>query len=90
MLLFEHGTEARDTDRLRYRDSGGATNSVGRSAAARDRATDQAALSRLETGKNANPTLETMNRIAAALGNTITCALKDAPKERKKGPLSVV
>ena|ERR1019366_4771212 len=45
---------------------------------------DQAALSRLETGKNANPTLETMNRIAAALGKTITCSLKDAPNKAKK------
>ena len=53
-------------------------------------AIDQAALSRLETGKNANPTLETMNRIAAALGKTITCSLKDAPQKRKTGPLSVV
>ena len=45
---------------------------------------DQAALSRLETGKNANPTLETMNRIAAALGKTITCSLKDAEKKTKR------
>ncbi len=48
---------------------------------------DQAALSRLETGKNANPTLETMNRIAAALGKTITCSLTDAPKKSKRAPL---
>lgn len=48
---------------------------------------DQAALSRLETGKNANPTLETMSRIAAALGKTITCLLRDAPKKPKKAPL---
>ena len=48
---------------------------------------DQAALSRLESGKNANPTLETMNRIAAALGKTITCTLKDSPKRREKAPL---
>ncbi len=51
---------------------------------------DQAALSRLETGKNANPTLETMNRIAAALGKTITCTLKDAPNKPKKAPLARV
>ncbi|MBI1832092.1 MAG: helix-turn-helix transcriptional regulator [Planctomycetes bacterium] len=52
---------------------------------------DQAALSRLETGKNANPTLETMNRIAAALGKTITCSLTDAPKSKpvKKAPLAL-
>jgi DNA-binding Xre family transcriptional regulator len=29
---------------------------------------DQAALSRLENGKQANPTLETLSRVAAALG----------------------
>lgn len=45
---------------------------------------DQAALSRLESGKNANPTLDTMNRIAAALGKTIACSLRDAPKKAKK------
>jgi DNA-binding Xre family transcriptional regulator len=45
---------------------------------------DQAALSRLETGKNANPTLDTMNRIAAALGKTIACSLQEAPKKSKK------
>ena len=45
---------------------------------------DKAALSRLETGKNANPTLDTMNRIAAALGMTIACSLRDAPKKVKK------
>ena len=44
---------------------------------------DQAALSRLENGKNVNPTFETMNRIAAALGKTIACSLKDAPSKRK-------
>jgi DNA-binding Xre family transcriptional regulator len=45
---------------------------------------DQAALSRLENGKNSNPTFETMNRIAAALGKTIECTLKDAPPRRRK------
>jgi DNA-binding Xre family transcriptional regulator len=45
---------------------------------------DQAALSRLENGKNTNPTFETMNRIAAALGKTIACSLKDAPSKREK------
>jgi transcriptional regulator with XRE-family HTH domain len=34
---------------------------------------DQAALSRLETGKNSNPTLDTLSRLAAALGKTICC-----------------
>jgi DNA-binding Xre family transcriptional regulator len=42
---------------------------------------DEAALSRLETGKNANPTLETLNRIAAALGKSLICSLKDTPKK---------
>ncbi len=39
----------------------------------------QAALSRLETGKAANPTLETIYRIAAALGKAVACFLQDAP-----------
>jgi len=38
---------------------------------------DQAALSRLETGTNGNPTLETLFRIASALGKSIVCILKD-------------
>jgi DNA-binding Xre family transcriptional regulator len=40
---------------------------------------DQAALSRLENGKNANPTFETILRIAGALGKTLVCHLQDAP-----------
>lgn len=36
---------------------------------------DQAALSRLETGKNSNPTIDTLYRVAAALGKTICCIL---------------
>jgi DNA-binding Xre family transcriptional regulator len=40
---------------------------------------DQAALSRLESGRNANPTLETLNRVAAALGKVICCSVQDAP-----------
>jgi DNA-binding Xre family transcriptional regulator len=51
---------------------------------------DQAALSRLETGKNSNPTMDTMNRIAAALGKTIACSLKDAPKKHEKAPFAKV
>ena len=43
---------------------------------------DQAALSRLETGKNANPTLDTIHRIAAALGKTVVCSLQDAPTKK--------
>ena len=39
---------------------------------------DQAALSRLETGKNSNPTLDTLNRVAAALGKTICLSFQDA------------
>ena len=49
---------------------------------------DQAALSRLETGKNTNPTFETMNRIAGALGKTIACSLRDAPKKPRKGSMA--
>lgn len=39
---------------------------------------DQAALSRLENGRNANPTLDTLNRVASALGKVIYCTLQDA------------
>jgi len=45
---------------------------------------DQAALSRLENGKNANPTLDTMSRIAAALGKMISYSLVDVPKKAKR------
>jgi DNA-binding Xre family transcriptional regulator len=41
---------------------------------------DQAALSRLETGKNSNPTLDTLYRIAAALGKVICWSFQDADK----------
>ena len=41
---------------------------------------DQAALSRLETRSNANPTLDTVYRIADALGKRIRCELQDAAK----------
>jgi transcriptional regulator with XRE-family HTH domain len=40
---------------------------------------DQAALSKLETGSHGNPTLETLYRIALALGKVIACNLQDAP-----------
>ena len=40
---------------------------------------DQAAISKLENGSNANPTLSTLYRIALALGKVITCALHDVP-----------
>jgi transcriptional regulator with XRE-family HTH domain len=40
---------------------------------------DQAALSKLETGRNGNPTLDTLYRIAQALGKVISCELHDAP-----------
>lgn len=42
---------------------------------------DQAALSRLETGSNRNPTLDTLYRIAAALGKVIRCELRDGPTD---------
>src|SRR5437660_10759152 len=42
---------------------------------------DQAALSRLETGSHGNPTLDTLYRIASALGKEIVCVLHDAPAE---------
>jgi hypothetical protein len=50
---------------------------------------DQAALSRLETGSHGNPTLDTLYRIALALGKEIVCVLHDAPakapQEKKAG-----
>ncbi len=39
---------------------------------------DQAALSRLENGKNVNPTIDTLHRMAAALGQEITFGLSSA------------
>jgi DNA-binding XRE family transcriptional regulator len=45
---------------------------------------DQAALSRIENGKNANPTLDTLVRIAAALGKVIRWSLEDA----RRGPVA--
>jgi len=38
---------------------------------------DQAALSRLETGKNGNPTLDTLYRVAAALGKVICWSFQE-------------
>jgi DNA-binding Xre family transcriptional regulator len=38
---------------------------------------DQAALSRLESGRHDNPTLSTLCRVAAALGKRIACVLRD-------------
>ncbi|MBI3412203.1 MAG: helix-turn-helix domain-containing protein [Planctomycetes bacterium] len=42
---------------------------------------DQAALSKLETGHNGNPTLATLYRIALALNKVIACVLQEAPAE---------
>jgi ribosome-binding protein aMBF1 (putative translation factor) len=39
---------------------------------------DQAALSRLENGRNENPTVDTLYRVAAALGKVILCTVADA------------
>src|SRR5437763_8407107 len=36
---------------------------------------DEAALSRLETGRHGNPTVDTLYRVAAALGKEIYCSL---------------
>lgn len=47
---------------------------------------DQAALSKLETGAHGNPTLETLYRIALALGKVIACVLQDAPVESPAPP----
>ncbi len=49
---------------------------------------DQAGLSRLENGRHDNPTIDTLYRIATALGKTICCSLQDGPKNPQ--PLSPV
>ena len=40
---------------------------------------DQAALSRLENGRNTNPTFETVFRIAFALQKVVLYSIQDAP-----------
>ena len=40
---------------------------------------DPAVLSRLETGRSDNPTVETLYRVAAALGKELFCQLRDGP-----------
>jgi DNA-binding Xre family transcriptional regulator len=48
---------------------------------------DEGALSRLENGRNANPTLDTLCRVAAALGKVINCSFQDAPAQSlRKSP----
>jgi transcriptional regulator with XRE-family HTH domain len=42
---------------------------------------DQAALSRLESGRNGNPPSDTLYRVAAALGKVISWTFQDAPAE---------
>jgi DNA-binding XRE family transcriptional regulator len=42
---------------------------------------DQGALSKLENGRSANPTLDTLRRIAAALGKRICSTVADAAAE---------
>ena len=44
----------------------------------------QAALSRLETGRAANPTVDTIYRISTALGKSVGCYLQDAPLAAKR------
>ena len=41
---------------------------------------DKATLSRLETGKQANPTVETLVRYATALGKQLVITMQDMPK----------
>jgi DNA-binding XRE family transcriptional regulator len=41
---------------------------------------DKAALSRLENGQQANPTIFTLVRVARALGKRVTLSLEDAPE----------
>jgi hypothetical protein len=47
---------------------------------------DEPALSRLETGKNINPTQETLDRIAYALGKVLSFQLRDRQSPEITGP----
>ena len=47
---------------------------------------EKGAISRLENGLNANPTLDTIRRCAEALGKTVTLSLSH--EERRTGSLS--
>lgn len=49
---------------------------------------DKAALSRLENGLSANPTIETLMRYATALGKHLKLTLEDAPAPQRSGPVS--
>jgi len=51
---------------------------------------DQAALSRIENGRNANPTVDTLFRIATALGKAIYCTCQDAPSPQRRRALEEV
>lgn len=44
---------------------------------------DKAALSRLENGIHANPTVETLVRYSAAVGKQMSITLEDLPAKRK-------
>ena len=44
---------------------------------------DEPAISRIEKGLNLNPTLDTLNRIAAGLGKRIDVVLSDEPAREK-------
>ena len=46
---------------------------------------DKASLSRLETGKQANPTVDSLFRVAIALGKTIGLRLESAPPKGRRG-----
>jgi DNA-binding XRE family transcriptional regulator len=46
---------------------------------------DEPAISRIEKGLNLNPTLDTLNRIAAGLGKKIEVVLSDEPTTEKAG-----
>lgn len=50
---------------------------------------DKAVLSRLETGKQPNPTVDSLFRVAAALGKTVGLRLEDGagpPRRARKAP----
>ena len=49
---------------------------------------DQAALSRLENGRNPNPTFETVNRLASALGMRVVCSLQEAKGRNERASLA--
>ena len=60
---------------------------LSQSEVARRAGMDEPALSRIETGKNPNPTLDTLTRIAKALGKNVPFVNHDQQETRQTAPL---